>query len=164
VVSEAASADGLVAVTLLGVPLALYRQSSEHHAELAREFALIHRGSVDQTSVPARLQRLIDELEARFGAFSSQPNAALHRALAQGDERIDLTYRIPPVVKEAAQELDALLDEADAFCRDGQHLLTLATPPGPLAFRRWFLGEFVAQIGHAVPTPWDRYAAGPGPA
>jgi len=40
-------------------------------------------------------------------------------------------------------------------CLAGEHLLTLTTLPGPLAFRRWFLGEFVAQTDGAPPTSWD---------
>ena len=54
--------------------------------------------------------------------------------------------------------LDAQLDEADAFCRAGNQLLALATAPEPLAFRRWFLGKFAAQIEGAAPTSWEESA------
>jgi hypothetical protein len=46
-----------------------------------------------------------------------------------------------------------MLDEADAFCRGGD-LLMLATPDDQVAFRRWFLAEFVTQLGGGAPTPW----------
>jgi hypothetical protein len=101
------------------------------------------------------------DLEGRFGAFTSEPTAALAEAMARGDETVDLVYRVPSGVREAALELDALLDEADAFCLSGEHLLTLATPPEPLRFRRWFLTEFVAQIDGAAPTAWASFAAAP---
>jgi hypothetical protein len=52
-----------------------------------------------------------------------------------------------------------MLDEADEFCRQGKHLLTLATPPDLRRYRQWFLGEFVAQIGGRPPTPWPLFAA-----
>jgi hypothetical protein len=153
------STPDLVAIRILGLPLNLFRHSAEHNDELRREFALIHRSGNDDAGVPARLQRLGDELDQRFGAFTAGPTGALHDALERGDERVDLVYEVPAQVKEASIQLGAMLDEADSFCQAGEHLLTLATPPGPLAFRRWFLGEFVAQVDGATPTSWDEYAA-----
>ncbi len=64
-----------------------------------------------------------------------------------------ITYHLPPEVGPAAQELDRMLDEANEFCRSGD-LLTLDTPPDVLAFRQWFLAEFVAQLAGSAPTPW----------
>lgn len=155
--------EELVSVRLLGVPVDLYRQASEHQDELRREFAFIQHGSSpDDTDVPRRLLQLVDELEARFGAFSQQPRSVLSGAIGGGAANMDVEYRVPPYAKEAAVTLAALLDEADRYCRSGTHLLTLATPPGPLAFRRWYLGEFVAQIDGADPTPWDQRNADRG--
>ncbi len=51
------------------------------------------------------------------------------------------------------------MDEADDYCRAGQHLLTLVTPPEALAFRRWYLGEFVRQIAGEQPRPWTDWRA-----
>ena len=152
----------LVAVQILGLPLGLYRDSSEHSDGLFRELALVQRSENDESSVPARLLRLIDELQVSFGAFAAKPSAARDEALARGDEEIDLAYEVPSRAREAALELDALLDEADAFCRAGEHLLTLATPRVIVAFRKWFLAEFVAQIDGAPPTPWAEFAARSG--
>lgn len=149
--------DDMVAVEIVGLPVRLYRASAEHHDELRREFALIHHGN-DPHSVPVRLEKLIEELNARFGAFTAQPTGALHDAVARGDERIDLVYRVPRAVGAAALELDALLDEVDEFCRAGDHLLTQPTAGPPLAFRRWFLQEFPAQAAGRPPTPWETYA------
>lgn len=154
----------LVSVKLLGVPVDLYRQASEHQDELRREFALMQHGSSSgDADVPRRLLQLVDELDARFGAFAHEPRRALTGALGEGTRSIDVEYRVPPEAKEAAAALAALLEEADGFCRRGDHLLTLATPPGPLAFRRWYLAEFVAQIDGADPTPWDQREPKDGP-
>lgn len=148
----------LVTVQLLQFPLELYRQASEHHDELQREFALLqHASSEDETSVPRRLRLLIEELNDRFGAFSAAPRSALATALDRGDKSIDVEYRVPPEVRDAVVALGALLDEADDFCRRGTHLLTLATPPAALALRRWYLDQFVVQIDGAEPTPWDQW-------
>lgn len=148
----------LVKVTLRRLPLDLYRQSREHQDELQREFTFIQQSSsLHESSVPHRLIQLMLELNARFGAFSKGPRDALDVALDQGVATMDVVYQVPPEAKEAAVTLGVLLDEADEFCRNGTHLLTLATPPGPLALRRWYLGEFVAQIDGADPTPWDEW-------
>ena len=47
-----------------------------------------------------------------------------------------------------------MLDEADVFCREGE-LLTLATPADEVAFRRWFLNEFVRQLRGEPPRRWS---------
>lgn len=152
--------DALVTVEILGVPLRLQRLASEHSDGLFREFALIDRSEADEHGVPHRLLRLIDELHKGFGSFTARPSAAMAEALARGDERVDLVYEVPAQVKEAAISLLRLLDEADAFCLAGRHLLTLATPPEALAYRRWFLGEFVAQTDGSPPRSWDDFVAG----
>lgn len=154
----------LVVVRLVRLPLHLMRVASEHQDELKREFSLIQQSSsLDEASVPRRLLRLVDELAEHFAAFSEEPRSTLAAALERGDETIDLEYRIPAQAREACLHLGELLDEADEFCRNGEHLLTLATAEGPLLLRRWFLGEFVAQIDGAEPTPWDEWEAGAGP-
>lgn len=147
-----AASPALVNVRIVGLPLDVYQRSSEHSDELLREFALVREENSDH--VPSRLLALIDELNARFSAFTQAPTAALHDALERGESTVDLTYDVPPEVAEGAVQLGSLLDETDDFCRSGD-LLTLATGPESLAFRRWFLDEFVRQIGGAPPRPWS---------
>ena len=142
----------LVTVSFLAMPLEVMQRSSEHTDELLREFALIRGEGSDH--VPARLLALIEELRGRFGSFSEGPRQAMQAALDRGDETIDLHYQVPPTVAAAARQLAELLDEADEFCRSGD-LLTLATQPEGLAFRRWYLEEFQRQIDGLAPRPWS---------
>ena len=144
----------LVQVRILGLPLDVYQRAAEHSDELLREFALI-RGD-DSDHVPTRLLALIEELNLRFGGFTQGPTTSIHDALARGDREIDLLYEVPPDAGAAAARLGALLDEADDFCRSGD-LLTLATPPEGLAFRRWFLAEFALQAVGRPPRPWAAF-------
>jgi hypothetical protein len=141
----------LVPVRILGLPLDVYRRSSEHNDELLREFALIREDNSDQ--VPARLLALIDELRSRFAGFTQGQTVAMQEALARGEREIDLLYEVPPEASEGVVRLAALLDEADDFCRAGE-LLTLATLPEGLTFRTWFLEEFLRQIDGKPPRPW----------
>ncbi len=153
------AAGALVEVHLLRLPVDLYQRAAEHSDELLREFALMQELHDDGGAVPAQLVTLIEEFRRRFAMFSAGPRTELEEAMAAGAREIDLYYRIPPEARSAVVELGTLLDEADEFCRAGTELLTLATPPEALAFRRWFLSEFEAQIDGRAPTPWSPLAA-----
>ena len=147
----------LYAVRLLQVPLDLYGRATEHHEELKREFALIAAARPAQREeIPARLLKLVAELRQQFGAFTAAPTGELQQALRRGDATVDVSYQMPAAAGDAAVEFERLLDEADEFCERGS-LLTLATPRDVAAFRRWFLGEFAAQIGGRSPTPWPAF-------
>ena len=148
----------LIEVRILGLPIDIYQQAAEHNDELMREFALVKgRGAGDDAAVPDRLLTLVDEMRARFAGFTTQPEAELAEAAASGATTIDLFYLVPPDAAQGIGDLDDLLDEADHFCQAGD-LLTLTTPPDALAFRRWFLREFVRQAAGEAPTPWSDWA------
>lgn len=149
----------LVDIELLGVPVALYRQAAEHFDELRREFIFISRDTADRTGVPHRLTELINDLDMRFATLGDQLERDLAAAVEQGQTLVDLHHQIPAGAGTAIDALVAMLDEADDYCRRGSHLLTLATPPRPLAFRRWFFGQFRDQIDGADPTPWKQWEA-----
>jgi hypothetical protein len=144
-----------VEVRIVGMPLDVYREASEHNDELMREFALIReRDPDDSRAVPRRLLALIEALSTRFAPFTAAQEAQLRTAVERGDATIDLVYRVPSTAKQASIELGAMLDEADRYCREGTELLTLATPPRSVAFRQWFLDQFVRQVDGGAPTPW----------
>jgi hypothetical protein len=141
-------------VQLVGLPVELWLRAREHAEELQREFALIAHGESD--NLPARLVTVISELRTRFQAFTATIDSAIEEAAARGETRIDVAFDVPEAARDAADEAETLLDEADEYCRRG-NLLTLATPDDLLAFRRWYLDEFRAQIAGADPTPWDEW-------
>ncbi|MDQ1695321.1 MAG: hypothetical protein QOJ03_674 [Frankiaceae bacterium] len=151
----------LACVRMQGVPVRLWQLSQEHSDELLREFMLIaaeRRRSHSDHDVPQRLTALIDELNSQYAGFSEANEGLLGDAAAAGLDSIDLVYEIPAAVADAATRLGDLLDAADDYCRRGEHLLTLATPAPQVAFRRWFLNEFVRQIAGEPPLPWPDYA------
>jgi hypothetical protein len=148
----------LVEVRLLGLPLQVWQRTQEHVDGLLREFMLIVQDDEARAATPGRLLGLIEELTAGYGEFSEEQRRQMEDALARGEAEIDLTYQVPPGAAGAAQLLGDMLDEADDYCRRGDHLLTLATPAEALRFRRWFIGEFVDQVAGRPPTPWPDYA------
>jgi anti-anti-sigma factor len=155
--------DPLVSIRLLGVPLRVQAASAAHMEALQREFELIARSDGDAGTVPARLRTLIEELRARYGGMGEAQQAVMARAREAGQDTVDLTYEGPVAVADGARRLLDLLAEADEYCRAGT-LITLATPPEELAFRQWFLGEFIRQVDGHEPRRWSEFrsAAPPG--
>ena len=145
--------EDLVEVHLIGVPLEERQRAAQHFDELMREFALM-AGDATAGTVPSRLLELRNALLARFSSFLAGAGAEMDAALARGATSIDVHYRVPASIGTAAAQLDALLDEADEYCRSGDHLLTLAAPERAVRFRRWYLGEFVRQVAGQPPEPW----------
>jgi hypothetical protein len=150
-------AAALVTVELRRLPVELQARAAEHAQELQREFVLIADGlqHSDGTSpLPRRLLDLIERLQRQYGGFTVEQEDAFDEAVRAGVRTLDLTFHVPPDVAPAAAELGQLLDEADEYCREGRHLLTLATPPDLLAYRQWYLQQFVDQVAGHPPTPW----------
>lgn len=137
----------------MGAPVRVWVNTSERHQDLVREFTLMQFGHEGGQSVPSRLLDLSEQLTGKYSGLSEANNARRDAALAAGEDRIDLEYHVPVEVREPCIQLLDLLDEADDYCRADQ-LLTLATPPSQVAFRRWYLGEFIAQIDGLPPQPW----------
>ncbi|HVV77384.1 MAG TPA: hypothetical protein VHC43_15250 [Mycobacteriales bacterium] len=157
-----AADDQVVEVRLLRLPVAIWARTQQHTDELLREFVLIaqqlHSDEEAAVPLPVRLTQLVDELSANYGAFSEEQVEQLFRAAASGEEELDLTYQVPAAAAGAARHLGDLLNEADEYCRSGEHLLTLETPAELIRFREWYLEEFRQQIAGAAPTPWPDYA------
>ncbi len=143
-------------VRLLGLPVQVHVDAAAHQEALQREIDVISID--DQTSAPLRLRALIAEVQEQYGGLSEHPAAELQAAIERGDTSVDLTYVVPPEAAEASERLLEVLDEVDEYCRRGEHLLTLASPPEAVAYRRWFLGQFSAQLHGEAPTPWSEVA------
>jgi hypothetical protein len=139
--------------------MAIVQLSREHHDELMREFALLALAAADpgattRSDVPARLVELVAVLGEQYGGAASEPDAAVDAAIARGEESLDVSYVVPREVVDAADRLEAILQEADEFCRSEQ-LLTLARSDIEVRFAEWYLDEFRRQIGGEPPRPWD---------
>jgi hypothetical protein len=159
-VSEHSAPDNLVEVHLLGVPVAVWAKTQEHVDELIREFTLLAaslRQAGAHQEVPVRLIELIEVLTHRYSGLTAAQESRLNDAADKGIADIDLVFWVPVEAAEAGAHLGALLDEADEYCRAGQHLLTLATPPELVRFRNWYLDAFTDQLAGKPPTAWADY-------
>jgi hypothetical protein len=160
------SDEDLHDVHLIELPVAVHARAQEHSAELMREMYLIvqgQRGEADhpergQHPLPRRLMDLIEALTNSYGGLTNEQNRQLADAIDGGHDSIDLAYRVPMSVGADVRRLGDMLDEADDYCKQGEHLLTLATPPDLLRYRRWYLHEFATQLAGNPPTPWSQFA------
>lgn len=154
---DAAQQDGehLVTVRLLSLPLRVHERAQQHSEAMQREFRLIvEQARTENGSVPARLLALSTVLAQRYGAFTEEQEQRIEDGIAAGDESLDeLVFEVPADAADASVQLGAILDEADEFCARGE-LLTLATPPDLVAYRQWYLDNFVAQAAGGDPVPW----------
>ena len=158
------TAPQLHPVRMLQLPVQVWAAAQEHHDELVREFALMTAGREDRDdeapAVPVRLLRLVAELTASFGGSSDEQEARLMAAAARGDEVMEvLEFALPEAAGPACERLARMLDEADDFCRSGQHLLTLATPDELRLFRSWYLTQVREQVTGGAPEPWPDWRA-----
>ena len=121
--------DELVEVRLLGFPLDVYERAQEHGDGLVRELMLIAQSSPQEHEVPVRLTAIVTELSSRFAGFGDDTDAVRDAAIDRGEQSIDLEYLLPRAAGAACVHLGDILDEADEYCRQGEHLLSLTTPP-----------------------------------
>lgn len=145
--------DPFVDIALLRYPLRLGVRASQHYEEVFREFALLAASQPQGgDSIPVRLLALVDALGRRY-ARQEAHEAERDAAVLRGETARDFVITVPVSAASASLALEAMLDETDAFCRDGL-MLTLAAPVDVVAFRRWYLRQVVDQVGGAAATPW----------
>lgn len=151
----------LVTVQLLDLPVPLHARAREHSDAIQREFMLITEQLRDQESpgVPARLVELMRSLRSDYSGYTTEQDDILEAAIASDQPTVDLELRLPAGAADAARALGAMLDEADDYCREGRHLLTLPTPDDLVAYRRWYLDEVISQIEGTPPQPWPPVTA-----
>jgi anti-anti-sigma factor len=148
-------------VRLLELPIDLWRRASAHHEAIQRELDIV-RADLPRGSVPHQLSELLEELDLRFAGVGDPTRQELLAASERGERQIDVVYRVPLEAAAAAKRLDEMLDAVDEFCRAGEGLLTLATPPELVSFRKWSLGEFTRQGDNGQrPMPWSGFRPEP---
>lgn len=149
------TSPALRTVRLLDLPLDLHERAQAHTDGLLREFRLLLDRSGDGADVPERLLRLVHDLERQYANVSEEQEQIVEDALGRGELVLpELVFTVPPDVAGACTALMAMLDEADAYCTSGRHLLMLTTPPPLVAYRTWYLLEFVHQLAGEAPVPW----------
>lgn len=158
--AEPRGSEPLVAVVLQGLPVDVYRRSSEHSRELGRELQLLSGVPDGGASLPHQLRRLTSELASRYGPMNPAAERRLQEAVTRGQELVDVRYDVPRRTKDDVAALDRTLRAFDEQCRSGRWLLTVATPPEAEQFREWVFGEIIRQIDGEAPRSWADWLSG----
>jgi anti-sigma regulatory factor (Ser/Thr protein kinase) len=147
-------APGSRPVRFVGVPVGGYLELQAHNDALFRELELIsiELERDDGAQVAAPLADLVDQLYRRFRGQRDSYRDVVAAALTRGDATVELTTTATPAAASGARAYLALLEQADALCRDGT-LLTPEPPATVKTLRRWFVEEMAAQVDGAAPTP-----------
>ncbi|NAZ82096.1 hypothetical protein GTR02_09730 [Kineococcus sp. R8] len=150
-------------VRLVGVPLRTRAAFGDYTGGLLRELALIEIGAgrSASTTLPQRLLDLAAEIRTTYAPFQAEAAATALAAEAAGLETCDLGYTVPPGLGPFVEHLADVMDEADDYCRDAQHVLTMPPAPEVHAYRTWVFTEFVRQLAGHAPRPWADVAGGP---
>ncbi|HQR28155.1 MAG TPA: ATP-binding protein [Nocardioides sp.] len=142
----------LAPVALQDVPVGSVLGLRRHYRELRREVHLL--SLAHEADYP--LAKNLAEIFHRFDVvYPPEVRAQLNEAIEAGNDTVDFHVTMHRDVAVTVEQMLALLDLADEFCR-GQRLLTLARSPEQAEFQRWFLGEFVRQSRGEPPLPWHR--------
>lgn len=149
------SDERLHEVRLLNVPVRVLVAGREHHDGLMREFALLALAEDSARShLPLRLIELTEILGVKYGRAAARPSEEIEAALQAGESTVDLAYLVPGHIVDAAETLEALMDEADEFCRS-EDLLTLKRSDVVTEFGAWYTTEFRRQVQGMAPRPWS---------
>jgi membrane carboxypeptidase/penicillin-binding protein PbpC len=153
--------DDTFEARVLQMPVRVWARSQEQHDALMREFALMSVPPEEEAQdrhLPTRLTQLMETLTAQFEGVATEQEQQLFDAAAAGVDVIDeMVYRMPRAVAPASRVLGEMLDEADEYCRQGQHLLTLAADEELVRFRWWLLDQFIEQADGKPPVAWPDY-------
>lgn len=140
-----------VPVRILGLPVAAYLAAQEHNDALLRELRYLAEGQ-ETPAAAAPLVSLGAELRTRFEEVVDL-RSQVELAQREGRRTVDIEMSLPRTAWWSLTTFVQLLDEADELCEQGQ-LLTVASSPGLRRFRGWYLGEVLAQLEGADPSPW----------
>ena len=144
-----------VEVSILGVPLSLYRGFQHHFRELRREVRLLSLAHANDYPLAASLSSLFSTLERQLldGLGHGQLSGVIGPGEGRERETADLHVRMPRAAAETMRRFLDMLDLIDEFCRQ-ERLLVLARSPEQVTFQRWFLGEYLTQAAGGRPTRW----------
>lgn len=143
--------EGMLALHLLGLPVATTMGLQRHHEELRREARLLSFAHDEDYPLAGELTDIFIRLERVLPLALTD---AVDAAAASGQEILDLDVEVSGEAAPVFEEFLALMDRADDFCR-AERLLSLARSPHQKRFQRWILGELIGQSSGQAPVRWS---------
>jgi hypothetical protein len=149
---EPVDESALLPLRLLGMPVDLFAHLRRHFNELGRELRLL--AITDGEKYPLAVEFSETYLQVEYERRQVSGLDALDRAIADGEEWVDLDYRVPPTAPATMRRLsELLLAVYDQL--SGKVLLSIRPPEDVLDFEQWYFGEFTRQEAGEEPIRWD---------
>jgi anti-sigma regulatory factor (Ser/Thr protein kinase) len=148
----AASGDELVEVHLLGAPPWVVQHYRKRWLELVREIQLLALGEPSQQQAMAeRFYRTVQAVQPDL--YLVEGPAGRGYLVSDSGEAADAVFEVRPSMRAAFVRVRDMARELE---KEWAGIQLLFVHPGAQAvqLREWWLGEFVAQIDGAEPTPW----------
>lgn len=143
-------------IELQGIPIALFRASEAQQDSMlaAAEQALAEAGPGLTASLALTVRSLVDE----YGDLSAGTRPIIDAAEAEGRETVDLDFEAPLTMASAAETWLRLLEHLDDLASEGQ-FEHAPTSEDVCGYRRWLVGELVAQLRTGrTPVPYAEAA------
>lgn len=148
---EPVSAEDMLEIQLLGMPVELFSHLRRHFNELGRELRLLALSEPDRYPLAVEFSALFLQVEYERRQVAGLD--VLDRAMDEGGGTVDLTYRTPPTAPTTMARLHRVLDEVHRQL-SGRVLLSVPPPRDLLALQDWYLGEFARQGAGEQPARW----------
>lgn len=148
-------------VRLVDVPARPWAELQRHESDLLRECTLI---ALDESGpsrhMPVRLVLVVDEIFRRFAHARNTMRAEIDGAVAEGRERVTVTFEVDDELADDLEHAQLLFDEIDDYCSRDE-MLTPCTPADAQRLRRWITAEIARQVRDgADPAPPPEDVAG----
>jgi anti-anti-sigma factor len=145
-----------VQLELLNFPVDRFQRARQHAEAVQRELDVLRVEGARAGRLPRRRDEIVNDLDTRFTGYRATMEL-LDGLVAQGTDHADVRIPVlgdPEERATAVQALADLLDEMDAYCEEGDQLLTVVTPPDLRQFRAWLFAEVIGQLRGATPRAW----------
>lgn len=137
-------AQEVVKVVLTELDVALTARSEAHVEALLRELALV-AGSSGSDAPLAPVAEQVCQAAARVGTLRAEVKRQLSRAVAEGQQQLDVVLRVTRVDVDTVRAFAQAIDEADRLSRRGL-LLTAHAPYELSEARDRYLQRIMAQL------------------
>lgn len=142
-----------VPIVLLRAPVQPMIRTGACYDAMYRELRQIISGDLSANhDPPARLIRLMDEVNTQFLGFGRDAEDVWERAIREGLRHVDITFRLPRQAGDIVEQYGKFLDQAEDYCK--QWRPRVAPPEEVSAVRRWAFREVAAQCRGEEAMPW----------
>jgi anti-sigma regulatory factor (Ser/Thr protein kinase) len=150
--SQRGAGEETVEVRLLGVPAGLVHHYRKRWLELVREMQLV---ALAEDSAHRRMaRRFCDAAQAVTPElYVLTGSTGFSTAASDEGAAVDAVFDVSVAHRQGLVEIRDLARELEAHWA-GARLLFVHPGPQAALLREWWLGEFIAQIDGAEPTPW----------